>query len=424
MLGVLASGLACSFESGTAEGNASETLGSGGTSASGASTSTEGGASTTTDATATTVASSESTATEPTPSTTAMSDTSGSSSSSDTTSVDDTPSSSSSSSTGDPGWSFERVLTIDGPALGFTDPLEDVPVLLRLDDTRLDFVASDSEGADLRLYGAGGTALSFEIERWDAAAAEALVWVKVPLIAADAPTQLLMQYGNPSAVDAQDPEEVWTSNFVSVHHMLGSCAESLVDSTGNGHDGGCINLDDAALIDGQFGPAVLFDNTGDVQVADDTDFNLDAQFSFSVLVEVSEDTLATNDARRVLEKGEHFRLLAERAGGGGGIRATVWVNDGARNASGGPSPLGWHYLAGTAIAGDQVRLYLDGVLIDDTTLGDPIDLAAGTMVIGGTMVGAVDEARVAATARSDAWIAFQAQVFEDLAVGYGAETAL
>ncbi len=415
----------CSFESGSVAGNASETLGSGGTREPG--TETEGDD--TTGGMGPSTGASETTVDDPTNVTTIDPEVTTTTSSSSTTAGEEVMTSSSSSSsssttTGDPGWSFERVLTIDGPALALGDALEDVPVLLRLDDTRMDFVASEPGGADLRLYGAGGEVLSFEIERWDASTAEAIVWVRVPFVDDDAPTQLVMQYGNPAAEDAQDPEGVWTNDYVSVHHMTGSCAASLQDSTGNGHDGGCINLDDTALIEGAYGPAVQFENAGDVQVGDDTDFNLDAQLSFSVLVEVGEDTLATNAARRVLEKGEQFRLLAERGGGGGGIRATVWAAGTARNASGGPSPLGWHYLVGTAIAGERVRLYLDGAFVDDATLGDPIDLAAGTLVIGGTMVGAVDEARVAAVARSDAWIAFQGQVLQDLAVSYGAETPL
>ncbi|MBD3391600.1 MAG: DUF2341 domain-containing protein, partial [Chitinivibrionales bacterium] len=61
----------------------------------------------------------------------------------------------------------------------------DFPLLVRLDSMDIDFSEAKTDGSDLRFAKADeSTALSFEIEMWDATKKEAAVWVNVDTIAA------------------------------------------------------------------------------------------------------------------------------------------------------------------------------------------------------------------------------------------------
>lgn len=107
------------------------------------------------------------------------------------------------------------------------EALRDVPILVRLDGTRIDYASAASDGRDLRFTDANGE-LSHEIERWDPQGAS-IVWVRVPLLAASpARTMLSMHYGNPTA-QAVAGDATWSSDFVAVFHFAGSARDSTAN---------------------------------------------------------------------------------------------------------------------------------------------------------------------------------------------------
>ena len=57
--------------------------------------------------------------------------------------------------------------------------LQDFPVLVKLDSSRVDYSQTQDNGEDLRFYDADGTLLSHEIETWNESG-DSFVWVKVP----------------------------------------------------------------------------------------------------------------------------------------------------------------------------------------------------------------------------------------------------
>ena len=65
-------------------------------------------------------------------------------------------------------------------------------------------------------------------------------WVKVPSVSSSADTYFYIYYDNPLALDAEDPNNVWDSNFKSVMHLKESgngTVGEYIDSTSNANDG-------------------------------------------------------------------------------------------------------------------------------------------------------------------------------------------
>ena len=73
-----------------------------------------------------------------------------------------------------------------------------VPIVLN--SSNFDFSLASSEGEDIR-FSSGDKQLQHWIEEWNAAREEAVVWVKVPSIAANGTTKITMHYSNPDATD-------------------------------------------------------------------------------------------------------------------------------------------------------------------------------------------------------------------------------
>ena len=109
-----------------------------------------------------------------------------------------------------------------------------------------------------------------EIERWDTANKSAQLWVKVPKILNDQPTDIFLYYdenqedntkyiGNTTSAPAQ---KVWDDNFIFVYHMSqdpSGGANSILDSTANARHGTShTGMTANNIVDGQVGKALEF----------------------------------------------------------------------------------------------------------------------------------------------------------------------
>ncbi len=77
------------------------------------------------------------------------------------------------------------------------DVPEDVvafPLLVRLSDRNFDFTLTKHDGSDLRFSKSDNSILPFEIERWDATAQKAELWVKVDTIHGNDSSQFIVMY--------------------------------------------------------------------------------------------------------------------------------------------------------------------------------------------------------------------------------------
>jgi hypothetical protein len=126
-------------------------------------------------------------------------------------------------------WSTRRQIRISNPT---SELLVDVPVMLALDVTRVEYAVAAVDGRDLRFTARNGSLLDYEIDEWNPGA-RSIVWVRIPALppGPDAET-LTMHYGNPAAAAASSAA-TWTSDFAGVYHL----ANGVQDATANGRNG-------------------------------------------------------------------------------------------------------------------------------------------------------------------------------------------
>ncbi len=120
----------------------------------------------------------------------------------------------------DPNWLERKKLTINNSDQ--TEDLDDFPLLVKLDGTRIDYSKTLNLGEDIRFIDNeddGATELKYEIEKWDESGTS-YVWVKVPRIDGSSSTDhIWIYYDYFAASDNQDPANVWTSGYAGVWHL-------------------------------------------------------------------------------------------------------------------------------------------------------------------------------------------------------------
>jgi len=109
----------------------------------------------------------------------------------------------------------------EGADLPASAVVKEFPVVMRLHGDTFPFAAAQADGADLRVSDASGRPLALEIESWDKAAGEAVVWVRVPEIRGATRQELKLHWGNPQAKSVSDGTKVFSrdNGYLSVWHM-------------------------------------------------------------------------------------------------------------------------------------------------------------------------------------------------------------
>lgn len=110
-----------------------------------------------------------------------------------------------------------------------------------------------------------------EVEDWDTYLNKALLWVKIPKILAEQPTEFYLYYDSNQTDNTEyignvgdwASTQVWSDNFVAVHHMNQKPAEALLDSTSNVYNATPVNMDGAHLVDGKVNKAIDFTTSND-----------------------------------------------------------------------------------------------------------------------------------------------------------------
>jgi hypothetical protein len=137
---------------------------------------------------------------------------------------------------------FARRRRIDVEPLASAEPLEDVPILVVLDATRIDYASAGPDGSSVRFVGEAGAPLAFEIERWDAMGAS-FVWVGVPRLDGDGDV-LWMYWDHDDPPPAPDGSP-W-AGYAGVWHL----GDGARDSGPSGNDG---TASGAIAVEGRIG---------------------------------------------------------------------------------------------------------------------------------------------------------------------------
>ena len=145
--------------------------------------------------------------------------------------------------------SFTATVDWDG------DPVENVPVLLRLSETTINgFDYDDVTASGLEILDADGRLLPYEIDTWDANG-ESLVWVLLRDYRDGA--TFTVRYGAPFSNVPLPASEVW-AGYKGVWHMESA---SPADVSGSGNDGTAAGS--AAVAAGAFGTALSLPSASD-----------------------------------------------------------------------------------------------------------------------------------------------------------------
>jgi hypothetical protein len=342
----------------------------------------------------------------------------------------------------DEAWSSRRQLTFNNGAQ--SEDLLNFPVLVRLNNDRINYGRTQDNGSDLRFVDAAGNVLSHEIEQWNEGG-ESLVWVKVARINGGSTSDAIwMYYGNDFTTDGQDAQDVWEAGYLGVWHLSEISSGTHADSSASGNDAGRSgNVYEAA---GAVNGAQRFDGNDDYIDAGDIDA-LDTPGSFSILiwftrnaetagatnhgvnnVLVAQSSDASNDNLEIGTSGTSVEIYLDT---GSGAADTLVTHDaGIVNAG-----LYCLFLTYDQVDANELKLYMGGSLATQWNqfTGTLDDSAASPLTFGiargggsnwGDFNGVIDEARVSDTARSADWVAAQYESMSDGFVSYGEEQNL
>jgi biopolymer transport protein ExbB len=291
-------------------------------------------------------------------------------------------------------WTARKKITLSNPA----GEVADAPVLIRLHTGNFDFLSANENGSDLRVVaGDDTTELKFHIEKWDGINQLALVWVKLPKLAAT--TDAWLYFGNAEAAPASDAKATYDAASAVFH---------FAEAGGNPADSGANGLNATAFSGERV--AASFANGG-------VKFNgtqslvlpaINAAGGMSVAMWVKPAAL---DGALLQAGGLNAVLSA----------GTLNVQAGAASvAATAPLSVGkWHHLA-ISVA-DTLRIYIDGKLAGEAA---GATLPSGGLTLGAGYSGELDEVQLSAQARDAAWFAVQAAQGPDGAlVALGADEA-
>lgn len=319
--------------------------------------------------------------------------------------------------------------------------LKGFPVMVRLDDQRLENLTTSATGADLRFIDSDGkTILAHEIEQW-MPDGDSFVWVRVPEIDATNADHIWLYYGNQGASNETKPTEVW-KGFLGVYHLSPTmfAPSEFPDSTatlnGSWVDYDTSDMTKPPIIPGVIGRAINLDGKRHVHLGDNN--NVSAEQNEARTVEAWVRTSVVQEQFIVYEEGGCLGWYLGMAANGGFTGS--FITDEAGDTCAGKveysvqnlakQSLQWRYLALVVDRpNEQMSLYVDGVrstfaMIDNTYRGD----GNGLFRIGGdydggqaTFQGAIDEVRISDGARSAGWIAAQHKSMKDTLLVFSTE---
>ena len=333
----------------------------------------------------------------------------------------------------DTRWSYRKNITIDSTEV--ISDLTNFPMLIDLYDKDLQADAQAS-GNDIMFTDNIGNILDHEIEDYtrvyNSTHAHLVAWVRLNLSSSQ-DTIVSMYYGNPTAINQENPEGVWDDNYKGAWHLKESPAgtnDEIKDSTTNDNDGYTVGMDSTHLVTSKIGKGLELDGTDDMIIMNDSS-SLDSVNDEGTLscwlnwVNISDGDYqrVMTTSNRFFQGGGHkdgFEWAVSPTGNHffypwGGSQANYnYVQYGTLTANG-YSDSQWHYFVVTLkYSTKDVNLYLDGnelslsvenVPINWTQLANLDDWIWGADVVHYKyMTGMFDEIRVSDTVRSTGWI--------------------
>ena len=304
-------------------------------------------------------------------------------------------------------WAFRKEITFDltptGGAIAGT--ANDVPVLVRLSLGNFPyFNDTKPDGSDLRFLAADDkTPLKFHIERYDAQAQMAFVWVTVPHLAGGVNTdKVYLYYGNKEAQAGADVAGSYDKSQALLYHF-GAAATAAQDATAY--------KTEPTKFSAEVNPASLIG--AGVKLGGAQSITIPATASLRLLPAQG----ITMSAWVRIEAAQSQGYVADLAEGPReltlgieGQQAFARYTDGTPVQVASTAALStgeWHHLALVA-GGGQLKLIVDGEAAGNTPV--TLNEIGGTLTVGGSaaggnyLTGELDEFAVSNIARSDDYV--------------------
>ena len=309
-------------------------------------------------------------------------------------------------------WGFRKEFLFDMTVAGARADLEDQLVLIRLSTANFAYFGSVNEdGSDLRFVaGDDTTPLSFYVERFDAVNEIALIWVRLPRLAATGTINLAyMYYGNGEAVSNSDPASVFTPD-VRLAYDFTSASGVLQDKTAFGTNpvSSGVELTADSLIGGG---ARLTGPTSQIVLPPSPGLALSSDgYSFSTWVRMDDPSVAE---AVLLQQLDAAGIPAVTMGTRGGyLFASIAEAEAPIELQAASEPLEagqWAHVAMT-VGLDESRLLMNGTVV--ARAGAPTRSYGGQWTVGdptGAFTGEIDQLMMFAGEQSEGEIAFAAR---------------
>ncbi|MBW2971001.1 DUF2341 domain-containing protein [Candidatus Woesearchaeota archaeon] len=312
--------------------------------------------------------------------------------------------------------------------------LDDFPVLVMLNSSRIDYADFQPNGIDIRFVDNDNTTeLSYHIENFTKSG-NSWIWVKVPNIPASRDDDYIwMYYQNKTGVpDVQDKAGTYDSNFIGVWHLNEGMAgksnpDVYKDSTANNIHGGD-NVSDVGkegvIGYGQQLTALTDDNIGMEYAIPNGPFTLEVWFYPTVIEDVVRVIFDKNWAKSYMRLQNNQLTFRAQNDLGVGFSRSCWEINSADQ---------WYYASGVINeAPNWLRIYLNG---DETscngeiTYSGTVDFTPGPEITFGDYFwgrgnypwnGSLDEIRMSKVARQPHWLAASYYTMTDQFIDYGA----
>lgn len=276
----------------------------------------------------------------------------------------------------------------------------DFPMLVSYTDNRLKTTGNgghveNANGYDIRPYSNSAltSALTFELEFYDASAGTVVMWVKIASI--DVGSIVYLAYGDAALNTNGSSTATWDSNYKGVYH-LNESAVNYIDSTSNANNGtttsGTVTQVGGKIYNGQ-----NFAATSYIRIPNFIT-------SYPVTVEYwATTTVTTNNPQfNIVNTGIN---VAGGFSGSGAYYYTGVSNKGA--ATSGFVDNAWNHIVLVQTSSSAVTVYTNGV--DNSTNTNSLWNAGANSAIGarttGGFTGKIDEFRVSDATRSADWVA-------------------
>ena len=289
----------------------------------------------------------------------------------------------------------------------------DFPVLVSQTDTRFKTIGNgghvnNSSGFDIRPYSDTGltTALSYELERYNASTGEVIMWVKVASLSSST-TPIYLGYGDTTlTTDGSSGSNTFSNNFSAVLHLKDGTTLSSTDSTGS-FTWNKINTPTATT--GQIDGAMALASASSQYLISSSNGPSATALTVSHWVK---GTSFPNDYNSIFNRGTNLYGIYVKSNGKlfSIVKATTSISydgTGSNTLSTGT----WYYLVLTYDSTNGLKAYVNAGSDGTVAANGTADVGAATTSIGrqdGTNSrfwnGAIDEARFASVARSANWI--------------------